>query len=550
MVGLAPLLPAEEPLGSLKAEAAPSKKHLLKQILIATTPEAALKLSPVANSRLVVFSGVLSALNASELEARLDGAKDRPIEPQMLSAIAQVVEIYVRQHGFPIIEGVTIPTPQNIADGTLRLSVGLGKFREIKFLGNHWFSESLLRGSLHVAKGEIIQFADLDQAIGWTNNNNPFRRIQVRIDPVPNSGQADLIIGVQERVPLRLIATVDDAGNDVLGRNHYSAALTYANLWGLDHQVTYQYITTNHGQYFQGHLLSYRAPLPWRHYLQFNATYMRARPDLLGGFFNQDAENISGELRYTIPLRGGDNPAEWYAALNFKESNNDLQFGGTSVQNSKTDIFELTTGASKVLRDKRGAWAFGATANFSPGHINSRNSDTAFVAARAGTKSAYSYGGVYFQRLLTLDRGWELNSRANLQVSDRNLLSSEALTVGGSSTVRGFNENVFAADEGFVLNNDLLLPALRQPVHVLGKDLVPLETRFLAFYDAANVRNKHTFTYDPAFKPLASTGVGVRINWASNFSASFDYGWQITHLPVAQAEDIHGRGHLKVTLAY
>ena len=64
----------------------------------------------------------------------------------------------------------------------------------------------------------------------------------------------------------------------------------------------------------------------------------------------------------------------------------------------------------------------------------------------------------------------------------------------------------------------------------------------------AEVRLAHLSAYDPKFKPLASTGIGMRISWANVFSASFDYGWQITHLPYAVTE--HGRGHVKVTLAY
>ncbi len=526
----------------------PATLHPLRQILIGDTVEGAQRLSFQPDGPFVVATGLLKSLESAELTKRLIAAKEHVIDKQLLEAVAKVIAIYAREHGFPLID-VSIPE-QNIADGAVRFAVVPGKFRQIKFVGNRWFSESQLLGDLHVDRGEIIQFADLDQAVGWTNDSNPFRRIQAHVEQVPNSNEADLIIGVQERPPLRLVVGMDDAGNPVLGENHYTFAATYANLWKLDHQATYQYITTGRGQNFIGHVLSYRAPLPWRHYLTFNATYLRARPVLFGGYFNQDAQNITGDLRYTIPVGKGDNAGEVFANVSFKESNNDLEFGGTNVGAPVTDIFELTLGASRIHRDKLGAWVFGLNTTFSPGHIDSYDENDRFFTSRGGAKAKYIYGSFSFQRLQRLDHGWEFNSRGNFQVSDSNLLSSEELTVGGSATVRGFNENVFAGDQGFVLGNDLLTPIWHQKVSIRGKQFVPLETRLLAFYDVANVRSKHAFDSDAKFKPLASTGVGLRMNWAANFSLSFDYGWQITHLPVAQAEGIHGRGHIKVSLAY
>jgi hemolysin activation/secretion protein len=530
------------------AEAAPSP-HPLKQILLADSIESAQKLSLQPGGRFVVAAGTLQNLATDDLIQRLAGARDHNIDTTLINAIAQVLNAYVRERGYLIV-AISVPD-QSIADGALRFAIVPGKFRQVKFVGNRWFSESQLRGGLRVSGGEIIRVPDLDQALAWTNDSNPFRRVQAQVQQVPNSNEADLIIGVQERLPLRLVANFDDAGNAIIGEHHYSIATTYANLWNLDHQVTYQYITTATGENFVGHVLNYRAPLPWRHYITFNASYLRARPTgIAGGYFDQDAKNLSGDLRYTIPFKRGDNPGELFANLNFKDSNSDLVFLGFDHTSTRTDVFELTFGSTLVHRDKIGAWVFGASVTLSPGDVNVRNSDAAFFSARGGTKARYAYGSLSFQRGLALDRGWELSSRGNAQISSESLLPSEQLSVGGSATVRGFNENVFVGDEGFVFNNDLLTPVWRRKVSLHGREYAPLETRFALFYDAAQVLNKHVAAFDPSFKPLASTGVGVRLNWASSFSASFDYGWQITHLPVAQTEQIHGRGHLKVMLAY
>lgn len=518
----------------------------LEQILLADSVDAAANLAPVPNGHFVVATGSLKSFESDELDRRLIAVKGRPLTTQILQGIEEVLILYARQHGYPVVD-IGTPT-QKLADGRLRLAILPGKFRQIKFLGNRWFGESQLMGDLHVTQGSVFSMPDLDRALTWTNDSNPFRRVQAHIEAVPNSNEADLIVGVQERFPLRVVAGLDDAGNDALGNYHYTLAATYANLWNLDHQLTYEYITTNHGQYFQGHVLNYRAPLPWHHYLQFSANYMHAKPILAGGYFTQDAVNSEASLRYTVPFGRSDQAGELFAGFDFKRSNNNLQYGGETVLPGATDVFEFTLGISKIFRDKRGAWLFGVTSNLSPGNFNDRNTSTAYQVVRGGARAGYAYADFTAQRGLSISHGWDLNSRATIQVTDGNLLGSEQLSIGGSSTVRGFNENILAGDEGFVLGNDLLAPVIHTPVSLRGKKFVPVETRFLAFYDAGQVRNKHAVVGDPIFVPLASSGVGVRVNWATNFSLTFDYGWQITRLPYPH--DDHGRGHLKVTLAY
>ncbi|MGH7943459.1 MAG: ShlB/FhaC/HecB family hemolysin secretion/activation protein [Opitutaceae bacterium] len=555
---LALILPCAHAEENAARSAPPAvQSPVLRQILIADSVEAAQALNPVPGGGFVVVSPSLSFLNDAELTRRLAEGENRVIDDPLLIAIARVIEAAVRQQDFPIATAV-IPV-QSIAEGGLRVAVLLGKFREIKVQGNRWFSDSLLLDKLRVEQGEIVRLSNLDRAVSWTNNN-PFRRVRVHIDPIPNTSEANLIVGVQERIPLRLLATYDNGGNDVIGNSRYTAAVSYANLWGLDHQGSYQYITSNKPRYFQGHGLDYRVPLRWRHYLQASASYLRAQPELYDGFFVQEGETITSDIRYSVPLRGGVNPVEAYAALSFKQSNNNLTWDPRGdrvhVLGTKTNIFQFTMGASMVRRDKRGAWAFSGNVTASPGGINSRNTDAAFDglrhggtdSARIGAKSSYVFGSFSVQRLLTLAPGWDLMSRGIAQASQANLLPSEQLTIGGASTVRGFNENIYAGDHGFVFVTDLLAPPLKKPLPYLSKRGGPLETRFLVFFDIGDTAVRHRFASDGRHSTLASTGVGMRMSLATNFSLTADYGWQLTELPYPVEE--HSRGHIKVTFAY
>jgi hemolysin activation/secretion protein len=215
-------------------------------------------------------------------------------------------------------------------------------------------------------------------------------------------------------------------------------------------------------------------------------------------------------------------------------------------------------GFSSLRRDSRGAWVLGATVTLSPGHFNSRNTSDAFQGypsrkafpiGRQGSNARYLYGNVSLQRLVTLPREWQLVSRATLQASSANLLGSEQLSIGGSSTVRGFDERIMTGDEGFVFSNDVQTPGMRTQLPFLPKTQPPLETHFTVFYDAGQVRSAHVNVNDAKQYPLASSGVGLRASLGVNFYLTADYGWQITRLPARYSMG-RNRGHVKVVLAY
>ncbi len=545
--------PAEAPVAP--ATATTPAKRLLRRILIVESAETLQGFAAPEGAGFVALSPPLSFLDQKDINRRLTGGENQPIDERLLAAMAQVIENFARQNEYPSASAV-IPS-QSIADGTVRVVLLLGKkgslatsewkIRNIRMEGNRWFSESLLREKLRIEKGEVLRFSDLDRALSWTNNN-PYRRVQVRLDPVPTTGEADIIVAVQEANPLRFQFSYDNSGNKILGENRFIGAVSYANLWGQDHQVSYQLITSDKPNYFLGHGFDYRIPLRWRHYLQLSASYVRVQPEFLEGLFLQNGESLTTDLRYTVPVRGGDSPLEWQATLSFKESNNNLAYGGQQQYASKTDIFQFTTGFSTVRRDRLGAWALAASVTASPGGINSRNTDEAFHNARFGARAAYVYGTLSFQRLLKLAQGWDYIARGVFHLSGRNLLAGEELTIGGTATVRGYNENVFSGDRGFVLNNELMTPAWKKRLRWVPANRGPLETRFLGFFDAADVTEKRKFPTDVPHGPLASAGIGVRMNLTPHFTLIGDYGWQLTYLPYTP--DATSRGHIKVTLAF
>ncbi len=560
------------PAPAAPAPAPAATPRLLRHIIIAESAEAIQALVPVPGTGFVLLSPDFATFDLADLSKRLAPGEGRPIEEKLLAAIAQVIEIFFKQAGYANAAAI-IPT-QSIAEGHVRVLVTRGektaaakpatewKVRKIDTQGGKWFSESLLKQKLRLEQGELVRFSELEQAINWTNNN-PYRRIRVHVEPVPGSAaEADITVSVLDVLPLRVAATVDNSGNEAIGDRRYIGSVSYANLWGLDHQLSYQYITTNKGQFFHVHGLDYRVPLPWRHYLQLSASYLESKPEFLGGVFVSKGESINADLRYTMPLREGDHSLEASAVLSFKQTNNNLLFFGATAQTTKTDIVQLTTSLTGVWRDKRGAWAAGANLTASPGGVTPLNTTAAFDAsrhggfdsARIGATASYVYLAVSGQRFQNLAPGWDLSLRAAAQISQANLLSSEQFNIGGANSVRGFRENRFSGDNGYSFTGEFLVPTWRVNLPRISKTRGPLEARLLGFFDFGDTSVRRNLTNDHSRHALASTGLGLRSNLSYHFSLTADYGWQLSQPSEAERaaglRRERGIGHVKATLAF
>ncbi len=532
------------------AAAAPADVIVLGKILVSDTESKVASLPAESGGEVRVFVHDAPIFAAADFSANLTSFIGKPITNELLNQIANAIAEYGRKNDRLIVKVVqVIPTSQDVAAGIVRLAVLIGRYNEFQFKGNRWFSSKLLYEKLGIKAGDEVRISTLEEAVKWANAN-PFRQIKVLVNDLANQpGKADLIVGVQERIPLRFTASYDDTGNDILGNRHYTGALQFGNLWGRDHQGSYQYMTSDHQSVFQSHSFDYRVPLAWRHYLQFSGGYLKVKPTFgVGGAFTQKGKNIVASARYSVPIRDGDNPIEFSTGIDFKQGNNNLAYGGTTLISNTTDTFQLMSSISMVHRDRRGAWLFALNIDASPGDINSRNTDAAFSVQRYNTKATYLIGTISAQRMLNLDRDWSLYSRAVAKVASANVPGGEQLSIGGSATVRGFDERIYTGDQGFVFSNDLQTPALKKSLPFLSKTRAPLETRFVAFYDAGQVFYKHRDANDARLTPLASTGIGIRLSLPINFTLTADYGWQITHL--AYASPTRSRGHVKVVLAF
>ena len=140
---------------------------------------------------------------------------------------------------------------QDILEGTIQIAVIEGKVGQIlvENAGHKWFSDSLIRREVRLKPGEPVLESQLNADLKWLNRNSyqslgnfsePFLEVSPSFKRGKDLGSTDVILKVEDRFPVRAFVGVDDSGIKVIGKDRFYAGLNWANVFGIDHRLTYE----------------------------------------------------------------------------------------------------------------------------------------------------------------------------------------------------------------------------------------------------------------------------------------------------------------------
>jgi hemolysin activation/secretion protein len=455
---------------------------------------------------------------------------------------AEIVRFY-RENRRPVVDA-QLPE-QDVTGGVLQIVVVEGHVGKILAENQRWFPEKRLLGAVRSRPGEAIDSSQLLDDLNWINRN-PFRRSDVLFKKGEAPGETDLVIKTTDRFPFRPYIAYDNWGTELTDTNRLQAGFNWGNAFWLDQIVSYQFTMAPDPHVFTAHAAVWTIPLPWRHVLEFYGSTARSRPENVD--VDVDAKSTQLGLLYTIPLPNFHGIKHDLAlGAEFKRSNNNLLFGGTSIFNSDTEIVQARLSYQARQVDGSGATTLQASAFYSPGDLTSNNNDEAFAGERAFAEAEYFYGRLTLQRTQTLP--WKLSLVGTIggQLASGNLLASEQLSLGGASTIRGYEEGALNGDRGWFGSIELYSP----PTILLNR-LRPgkfeEELKLLAFVDFGGVSNIDLLPGEDGYMGAAGAGVGVRYRVNTRVSVRFDYAWRLQAIDAVSTDP--SRAYLSVTVSY
>jgi hemolysin activation/secretion protein len=441
-----------------------------------------------------------------------------------LAELTRSIVSYFREHDRPVVN-VFVPE-QSITGGYVQIVVLISKVEKVQASGAKWFSNDMLRAEVRLRPGEEISGSELNSDLNWINRN-PFLQSNILMAPGEAPGTTDLMLRTQDRFPLRVYAGFENSGNQYTGDDRILTGFNYGNLFGLGQQLSYQFTTGENVNKFTAHSGTYVIPLPWRHQLTFFGSYANSSANLGPGL---DSGGVNWQVsgRYEIPLPGNDKFTESITAgFDFKRSNSDLIFGGTSVSNVFTDVDQFVLGYQASYLDDYGSSTFNGTGFWSPGGFTNNSDNADYDATTAGARANYAYGQLSLARVTRLPYDFSWTVRGLVQKADSNLLPSEQLGLGGYETVRGYDEREANGDEGFLLSTEVAAPPISL-FNLVGVQKIQDQLQFFGFVDYGGT-SLHKLT-PAAINPntnLLSVGPGFRYTINPYLSVRFDYGFQL-----------------------
>ncbi|HSU53669.1 MAG TPA: ShlB/FhaC/HecB family hemolysin secretion/activation protein [Candidatus Dormibacteraeota bacterium] len=519
-------------------------------------------------------------LRTPEFKAMMTKYIGQPLSSSWISTLLPAIQTdiikYCRTHGHLVVD-VFYPE-QDLPENIIQIVVIEAKISKINVdnPGHKWFSDSVVLRDVSLKKGDVVSQENLAKDLSWLNRNSyqslgydgfsaPFRDVNASFQQ-GELGATEVTLHVQDRFPLRPFAGYDDAGFKLIGEDRFNVGFNWANAFGIDHRINFQFTSDTDFNKFKSYAGSYIVPLPWHHELVFFGAYADIDPDytvLNDPNFHKlknSGTAYQASMRYVIPLTSGHNVDQAISAgFDYKNTDSPLFYNQSilnsiRLKNNHIEVGQFTLDYSAQIRDRHGVSAFAIGGVYSPGGLFPHNHDSDFSEFAFPAKAQYEYAHGEIRRETILPANFSWLIRGGGQYSPDKLVPSETFGLGGFATVRGYNERVVNGDGGVLLVNELRTPPFVIS-NITGKENAKDWIMALIFADYG-----YAFTQDTAagYKDsysLLGIGAGVRFEIADNVRVRFDYGYQLLRdyatSPSAILEDQpHGRVHLGAEVSF
>lgn len=485
------------------------------------------------------FDAAKSVARSQAFQSLIRQRLGQPITLRSINELTRALVKRYRDCKQPIVD-ILVPE-QRITGGTLQIVVIESRIGRVRVRPGTYFDKSAACDWIGCTRvGRKIYEPWIENDLFWMNQN-PFRRIGVDFEKGVDPGTTDVIFEIDDIRPLRAYAGIDDSGVETLNYGRFFTGFQYGNLFGRGGLLGYQFTTDEDFARLEAHSISVTQPVDRQYSWASHASWAGVTP-ALGLGLNQDGE--SWQFGSTVTrhlLRNRLCTRNFHAGYDFKSTNNNLEFAGTTISNSVADLFQLRFGFQNDHRiDADRYTLFSIDTWIGPGGgLTSDHSSAAFDTIRPGTSPDYIYGRLRYERNDLIQKDWQLLSRLRAQASSERLLFSETLGLGGFDTIRGLDQRAYNADQGWIANLEFGPRTKRW-----GCKDEPQSLRSYVFMDLGNGYLSNALAGEDASTFVASAGIGARYFYSDRLIARFDYG--------AAFEDVHDvarndRAHFGVT---
>jgi hemolysin activation/secretion protein len=446
----------------------------------------------------------------------------REIDTEELVAVRNALTRLYVDAGY-VNSGALVPD-QDLEDGIVEIWIIEGTLSHVDVRGNRYYRAGVLSRRLSVGMKRPLQVHTIERNLQVLQQDPRIRRVHASLVPGEGTGEAVLVVRVEEESPWDLDFEISNYSPVAFGAYEGRAVVGHRNLLGL-------------GDVLDGRVrvaagliradLQYDIPINrWGTRIKLRGEY--ADTEVKEDPFDAleiDTNYWAGRVSVEHPVYRDERDTvvfgvvgEWRRAktcFGFTEdifgSCDPFNFLGSGAQGdgrTTVSMLRLTqdwtrrTGAQVIAA--RSTFGFGLPIL---GATSGGIVDDEFFVWLGQAQWARRFGSWGVQTIL----------RGDAQLSNGPLPSLERIPIGGHATVRGYRENQLVRDQGAVLSAEVRVPVWRRE----GRPILEVAP----FFDFGWSKNQDRPTPGP--ETISSVGVGVRWAVYRGLSANVYWGHQL-----------------------
>ncbi|MCM8765828.1 MAG: hypothetical protein NC920_03175 [Candidatus Omnitrophica bacterium] len=531
-------LHAQEPAKEEKLERELEKERLLREkiekkiekpeIKEEKPPEVA---PPVREEKVFIkkieVTGV-TFFKEEEIRKIVEPYENKELTLREMQKVADLITDLYRKNGY-ITSRAYIP-PQDLTDGILEIRVLEGKMGNLEIKGNRYFKTSLYQDMIRLKRGDYFDYDILRNNLVKINEKAD-RSVRAVLVPGKERGETDVVLEVQDRLPIHYGFEYDNFGSRYIHRDRLALTFDHNNITGNDDILSLKYQLAEADTY---NLRSLRYFLPFCDDWELGFFAARSRLKLDEELRDTDSRGesmlISLSLnKYLIDEENLD--LRLTTGFDYKRVRNYL----LGTLNSEDAMRILKLGFDLDRSDASGRTLFFNQFDYGIANLWGGLDNVDPKASRSGAGGKFTKWDISFLRLQRMPFNSTLLWRNQVQISPYILTATEQFQLGGITNNRGYPPAEKVGDEGLSSTLEFSLPCFLIPKTInvpFTQDKLYDAFRVITFYDWAHTELHRPQSGEEKFETLRSTGWGMRLNLPKrDLSLRLEFGWPLDETP-------------------
>lgn len=472
----------------------------LHGLAIATNPQESLRLRDEKNTG--IHCSGFTTTQEKRLQKVLAPWMGKPVSLNSLNRIARQCERAISSEADSLLTA-TFP-PQEITAGAIGIVITTPKLEKIVFsgqpeFGGDFLSRAVLSKSDGTATAESVR-KDLEFL-----NRNPFRKARALWTPAGgDEPAANLIIQLKENRPWNFFTGVDNYASDALGDERLYVGGKWGNVFGLDHRLSWLFLSAADGNSLYAGNVNYEIPLKDHTLLHFGTSFSASETRSPTTLIDNNGEFFSfrGNIEQPLPDWHGLRH-RWQSGFSFRE--NEYRQGLTERD---ITIFQIENQWLGEYHDRYGFTEFSAGLNWNPGSGYLSSDDATYRALGASDSNSW-VTTIFAKRNIDFSRFGKWEIKCEGQWTNERLIPSNQFAGGGVQRIRGYDEGSVFFDRAMLFSTEWEFPKITLPGSTTLRPHLFYDQAWLADQGGSDER-------------LGSIGTGVKWSGFSHYSSSLE----------------------------